>query len=66
MASIEDRIPSLSGKKTATFRADDVKASAEFRKAYTTTHTFALYAANDEFGAFAHGIDHMCKPAKKF
>ena len=34
MASIEDRVPSLSGTKTATFRADDVKASQEFRKAY--------------------------------
>jgi quercetin dioxygenase-like cupin family protein len=34
MPSIEDRIPSLSGNKTSTFRADDVKASAEFRKAY--------------------------------
>jgi quercetin dioxygenase-like cupin family protein len=34
MSSIEDRIPSLSGNKTATFRADDVKASQEFRKAY--------------------------------
>ena len=30
MASIEDRTPSLSGKKTATFRADDVKRSQEF------------------------------------
>jgi len=34
MASIQDRIPSLSGKKTATFRADDVKKSQEFRKDY--------------------------------
>ena len=34
MASIEDRIPALSGNKTSTFRADDVKASAEFRMAY--------------------------------
>ena len=29
MATIEDRIPSLSGKKTATFRADDVKTSQQ-------------------------------------
>ena len=34
MATIEDRIPSLSGNKTATFRADDVKASRQFRKDY--------------------------------
>src|ERR1043166_9564989 len=34
MASIQDRIPSLSGKKTATFRADDVRKSQEFRKEY--------------------------------
>jgi len=34
MATIEDRIPSLSGKKTATFRADDVKTSQQFRKDY--------------------------------
>ena len=27
MATIEDKIPSLSGNKTATFRADDVKAA---------------------------------------
>jgi quercetin dioxygenase-like cupin family protein len=34
MPTIEDRIPSLSGTKTATFRADDVKQSQEFRKEY--------------------------------
>ena len=34
MSSFQDRIPSLSGNKTATFRADDVKASQEFRKDY--------------------------------
>jgi gentisate 1,2-dioxygenase len=34
MSSIEDRTPSLSGTKTATFRADDVKKSQEFRKDY--------------------------------
>ena len=34
MVSIQDRIPSLSGKKTATFRADDVRKSQEFRKDY--------------------------------
>ena len=34
MTSIQDRIPSLSGKKTSTFRADDVRKSQEFRKEY--------------------------------
>ena len=34
MSSIHDRIPSLSGSKTATFRADDVRKSQEFRKDY--------------------------------
>jgi hypothetical protein len=32
MSSIHDRTPSLSGSKTATFRADDVRKSQEFRK----------------------------------
>ena len=34
MSSIHDRTPSLSGSKTATFRADDVRKSQEFRKDY--------------------------------
>jgi quercetin dioxygenase-like cupin family protein len=34
MSSIEDRVPSLSGNKTVTFRGDDARASQEFRKAY--------------------------------
>src|SRR4029077_17974269 len=34
MSSIHDRVPSLSGTKTATFRADDVRKSQEFRKDY--------------------------------
>ena len=37
MSSIHDRIPSLSGTKTATFRADDVRKSQEFRKDYEGT-----------------------------
>ncbi len=32
MSSIHDRIPSLSGNKTATFRADDVRKSQEFAR----------------------------------
>ena len=34
MTLFQDRQPSLSGSKTCSFRADDVKASEEFRKAY--------------------------------
>ena len=34
MPLFTDKNPSLSGTKTATFRADDVAAGAEFRKAY--------------------------------
>jgi quercetin dioxygenase-like cupin family protein len=34
MTLFQDRQPSLSGSKTCNFRADDVKASEEFRKAY--------------------------------
>jgi quercetin dioxygenase-like cupin family protein len=36
MPIFTDREPALSGSKTATFRAEDVAASAEFRKAYET------------------------------
>ena len=34
MSSFHDRTPSLSGNKTASFRADDVRKSQEFRKDY--------------------------------
>ena len=34
MTSFQDRGPSFSGNKTCNFRADDVKASADFRQAY--------------------------------
>ena len=34
MTLFQDRGPSLSGNKTCTFRADDVQASQDFRKAY--------------------------------
>ncbi len=34
MTLFTDRGPALSGSKTATYRADEAKASQEFRKAY--------------------------------
>jgi hypothetical protein len=42
MTTFTDRGPSLTGDKTATFRAEDVAASAEFRKDYETRSNVVL------------------------
>src|SRR5688500_10590094 len=42
MPTFTDREPSLSGSKTCTFRADEVKASQEFRKAYESKTNVVL------------------------
>ena len=42
MSTFTDREPSLSGSKTCTFRADEVKASQEFRKAYESKTNVVL------------------------
>jgi quercetin dioxygenase-like cupin family protein len=57
MTLFTDRGPSLSGTKTATFRADDVKASQEVRQAYESK----LNVVKAEDMPWEHSADGLIK-----
>ena len=62
MPLFTERDPAHSGKKTASFRADDVKAAAEFRKAYESklnvVHAEDMPWENSADGLIKHLVHH--------